>query len=136
MPAAPSFRLSNWRTTRDDAIRAFDETLRRVDGHLMALAAKAVLLENRDRTAIDRTIARRLMRRQDATASVDAALAVAVRHAWEGQPDRAAAVVQDAVARAAPGAEGWVIPVESMLGVSARPDLSAPVLAALRTRAA
>lgn len=121
---------------RDEAIRAFDETLRRVDGHLMALAAKAVLLENRDRTAIDRTIARRFVRPQNAAASVDEALAVAVQHAWEGQPDRAAAVVQDAVARATPGAEGWVIPVEPMLGVSARPDLWASVLAALRTRAA
>ena len=120
---------------RDDAIAAFDEALRRVDGHLLALAARAAMTDPDRRTA-DRAFAQRFAGSEDAADVVDRALAMAVRELWDGQPDRAATVLQGALARAASGAAGWVIPVEPMLDVPARPDLWAPVLTVLRTRAA
>jgi hypothetical protein len=45
-------------------------------------------------------------------------------------------VLDGALASAAPGNAGWLVPVEPLLNVSATPDVWAPVLARLRTRAA
>jgi hypothetical protein len=128
--------LSARKGAREDALSAFDETLHRVKGHVMALAAKGALAGGRDRATMDRAIARRLTKPRGVVAPVKEALAVAVRHVWDGERHRAAALVQDALARTSPGAAGWLIPVEPMLAVSTHPDPWSPVLAALRIRAA
>jgi hypothetical protein len=48
----------------------------------------------------------------------------------------AAQVLDGALAAAPPGNAGWLVPVEPLLNVAAAPDVWAPVLARLRTRAA
>ena len=53
-----------------------------------------------------------------------------------GHTTFAAQVLDGALAAAPPGNAGWLVPVEPLLNVSARPDVWAPVLARLRTRAA
>ena len=45
-------------------------------------------------------------------------------------------LLDGALANASPGSAGWLVPVEPLLNVSAHPDVWAPVLARLRTRAA
>jgi hypothetical protein len=71
--------------------------------------------------------------------SVDAVIArAAVAFSVLGESALSDAVdsIDQALISAPPGNSGWVIPIEPLLGVHARPDVWAPVLARLRTRAA
>jgi DNA-binding winged helix-turn-helix (wHTH) protein len=56
--------------------------------------------------------------------------------ALDGQADAAARLVEHALAEAPPGNAFWILPVEPLLAVHARPDLWAPALNRLRVRAA
>jgi DNA-binding winged helix-turn-helix (wHTH) protein len=122
-------------SARDEALAAFDEALRRVEGHPLALAAKAVLVGDMPGPTRDAD-------HQDSpvglpwVAPLDAALAQAVRQAWAGYPDRAAAVVQAMLSAVAPGSAGWQLPIEPMLNPSAHPPHWTPVLTLVRNRAA
>jgi hypothetical protein len=67
-------------------------------------------------------------------ATVDMAIAQAM---LLGSPRaEAARLVNEALTRAPAGSAGWLLPVEPLLNVSAAPDVWAPALARLRTRAA
>jgi hypothetical protein len=65
--------------------------------------------------------------------TVDVAIGRAMLTSNRGE---AARLVDDALAAAPAGSAGWLLPVEPLLNVSAAPDIWAPVLARLRTRAA
>ena len=69
-------------------------------------------------------------------ASVDGAIGHAIALAFAGKHADAAVIVDQALAVAQPGSAGWLLPVEPMLQVSSHPDIWAPTLARLRTRAA
>jgi DNA-binding winged helix-turn-helix (wHTH) protein len=100
-----------------DAAAAFESALDRIARHPMALAA------------LDR----------DPVGSADPhslALAGAVRLAKRGAHDSAARSIGDALDAAADGNACWLLPVEPLLHVSARPDVWAGPLARLRSRAA
>jgi DNA-binding winged helix-turn-helix (wHTH) protein len=67
---------------------------------------------------------------------VDAAICGAAKLAQAGDHAAAARLVDDALAAAPPGAAGWLLPVEPLLQVTAHPQVWAPALSRLRTRAA
>jgi DNA-binding winged helix-turn-helix (wHTH) protein len=126
----------------DQAIGAFDETLRRVSSHVLARAAKAVLIGDHREHATEVAVQdRRGNAVGPMTVAFDAALAQAVTAALAPQPERAAALarviptVHDALASSV-GDTGWLLPVEPLLAVGSEPDLWAPVLALVRIRAA
>jgi DNA-binding winged helix-turn-helix (wHTH) protein len=121
---------------RAEAMRAFTQASLCVEGHLPALVGQAVVATGADRLSCDRALRHRLERSTDAPMSVDRVLAQAIVRAWNGAPDVAAAMILDALTHQPPGAAGWILPVEPMLGVSALPTVWAPVLALLRARAA
>ena len=101
----------------DQAALAFARALERIVHHPLALAAL-----NRD------TIA--------ATDSQTLALAAAVRLALGGSHAAAARTIGDALVLAEEGNALWLLPIEPLLHVSARPELWAEPLARLRSRAA
>jgi hypothetical protein len=68
--------------------------------------------------------------------SFEAAIGRAAGLAAVGDHADAARLVDQALAAAPPSNAGWLLPVEPMLNVVAAPDIWAPVLARLRTRAA
>jgi len=119
---------------REDALRGFDEALRRVDSHLLATAAKAALGAD-DPATLDRAIAARLTHSRQPAARVDAALAKAVCYTQRGDVQHAAVIVDEALRQVGSSATGWVIPLEPMLAVSTRPELWTQVLTTLRARA-
>ena len=117
---------------RDEALTAFDEALRRVEGHPLALAAGAALGRS---TSSSPTDPRAPITPATVTTSVDEMLARAVRDTWHGGSAQAASVVFETLAQTAPGSAGWIIPIEPMLRVTDQPELWNPVLTLLRTRA-
>jgi DNA-binding winged helix-turn-helix (wHTH) protein len=113
--AIGALHLRNGR--RDDAAAAFARALDHIAHHPLALAAL-----HRDPSA--------------ATDSQNLALASAIRLALGGSHPAAARVVGDALAAADEGNALWLLPVEPLLHISARPELWAASLARLRSRAA
>ena len=100
-----------------DAVDAFGQALERVASHPLAL------------TALNR----------DPVTSADPhtrSLASAIRLAIGGAHDKAARSINDALAAADEGNAFWLLPVEPILHVSARPGLWAEPLARLRSRSA
>ena len=67
---------------------------------------------------------------------VDRAVSRAVQLVLAGAPTDAARTVEQALAEAAPGSAGWLLPVEPMLRALADPALWGPALARVRNRAA
>jgi DNA-binding winged helix-turn-helix (wHTH) protein len=67
---------------------------------------------------------------------VDAALFRATRLTLGGDHAAAAETMESAFAAAPQGSAGWLLPIEPLLNVSARPDVWAGALERLRTRAA
>ena len=150
---------------REAAASAFQEALTRVPGHALAAVGLAAIAPSADHvsTSEQQTLVSQqrlvgLQRpagqtppaseealagqgrqavqvRPDATA-VDAAIVQAVSLALEGRHDAAARICGDALAHADSGAAGWLLPVEPLLHVAARPDVWAHVLALVRERAA
>ena len=68
--------------------------------------------------------------------TVDAALCRAMWLALGGDHAAAAETVTSAFGTAPPGSAGWLLPIEPLLNVAARPDAWAEALERLRTRAA
>ena len=103
----------------------------------MALAALSVVGGDDRRAAARRQLDERVAHLRGLGAVVEAAQAAAVVAALENRHIEAAALLQAALASAPAGTSaGWTIPVEPLLGVTARPDVWAPVLSTLRARAA
>jgi hypothetical protein len=127
--AAGALHLHRGQTA--EARAAFEQAVARVATHALAGAALATIC---DPNASDHPAAHSS---SAAAPSVDAALAEAVRHALRGDHQAAAGIVDRTLAAAPEGTSaGWVLPVEPILRVWAHPDIWAPVLTRLRTRAA
>jgi DNA-binding winged helix-turn-helix (wHTH) protein len=69
-------------------------------------------------------------------APVDRAVSRAVQLVLAGAPTDAARIVDRALAEAAPGSAGWLLPVEPILRALAAPELWGPALGRVRNRAA
>lgn len=115
------------RGERELADRAFAQTLDRIAAHPCALAARSALHgEGLDVSAF-----------AVQASSVDRAIASAVHAAVSDTAAEATvAAVHDALAAAPPGSAGWLLPIEPMLHVAARPERWAAALTTLRHRAA
>jgi DNA-binding winged helix-turn-helix (wHTH) protein/Flp pilus assembly protein TadD len=111
----------------DEARAAFEQALQRVPTHPLALigaaAAGAPARADVTSTPID-------------AGSAPGALVQAVRLAVGDEHERAARVMEAALMTAAAGDAAWILPVEPLLHVTARPDLWARPLALVRERAA
>jgi DNA-binding winged helix-turn-helix (wHTH) protein/Tfp pilus assembly protein PilF len=111
----------------DEARGAFKETLARVPNHPFALCMLAVLeyLSGGELsiTAEDR-------------ARFEGGIAAAIVSTLAGHTADAVQDVDRALASAAPGSAGWLVPVEPLLQVAKAPEAWAPVLGRLRARAA
>ena len=113
------------RGDRHAARSAFDEVLRRVPGHLLALSAGGSADE----------LAARLRTVRQRGATVDAGVAETVRQiADKREPDVEALFV--ALQQAPAGAAGWFLPLEPMLRPTADPGRWGLTMALLRSRAA
>jgi len=110
---------------REGAAAAFREAVARIAVHPLAKLG-LVALGASDAAAMQAA----------RPASVDGAIGHAIALASAGNHSAAATIVDQALAAAQPGNAGWLLPVEPMLQVSAHPDIWAPALARLRTRAA
>ena len=64
-----------------------------------------------------------------------ALFAQAIARVTAGDSVGAAATMAKALTNCEPGSHAWWLPVEPMLGVAAQPEIWAPVLAQLRSRA-
>jgi DNA-binding winged helix-turn-helix (wHTH) protein len=127
--------LSLRRGAREEAIDAFEQALRSVPGHRPAMVGKAVLTDMKGGAGLDGDIDRGCTGPESVTASVEVAGAAAVRHALNGQHERAAGLVHDALRIAPAGSHGWLIPVEPLLMASAHPTHWTRVFTLLRNRA-
>jgi DNA-binding winged helix-turn-helix (wHTH) protein/cytochrome c-type biogenesis protein CcmH/NrfG len=112
---------------RSDAAHAFRETLDRVPRHAAAVALAAGAITPGG-TAVVRGVSSN-------AGVVDKALAQAIARVMAGDNAGAAAAMASALANCEPGSHAWWLPVEPMLGVAAQPEIWAPVLAQLRSRA-
>ena len=68
--------------------------------------------------------------------SFEITLAQAAGLVLRDAPDEAARLVDGALAEIPPGSAGWILPVEPLLNVAARPDVWSRPLARIRNRAA
>ena len=119
-----------------DADAAFARALERVAAHPLARVGLAIAgggPNDGDRRAKEQN------RIAKASAghhpSVDAAIVHAALLVTAGAHDDAARVLDEALAGAPDGNAGWLLPIEPLLNVAARPDCWAHVLAHLRNRA-
>ena len=124
--AIGALRLRQGRSA--DAAAAFASALDRVAAHPMARVGLAIA----GGTAKE---ARRTTASAGPHPSVDAAIVHAVQLAAAGAHDDAARVLDEALAVAPSGNAGWLLPIEPLLNVAARPDCWTRVLAHLRNRA-
>jgi DNA-binding winged helix-turn-helix (wHTH) protein/Tfp pilus assembly protein PilF len=107
----------------DRAERAFREALDRVAGHPFAVRGLTALSRPGPAASED-------------VNAIDAALAHAAGLALIGRHDEAARLFGEALAGADPGQDGWLLPVEPLLHVTAHADVWTQTLALLRHRAA
>ena len=113
------------RLGQHDAARdAFDGALARVPGHALAVVGLAALSSKP-----------RSVPCVDVTDGVEAAIASAASLVLEGKHDAAARVCGEALVQAAPGAAGWLLPVEPLLRAAEYPEHWTETLATLRDRA-
>lgn len=113
-----------------DANAAFERAIERVATHLMAkvgLMAAGSRRVSTPATGAEPPGSRAL--------SVEAAVCRAAQLVVAGAPTEAARIVDEALAGAAPGNAGWLLPIEPLLHATAHPDLWARPLAHLRNRA-
>jgi tetratricopeptide (TPR) repeat protein len=117
-----------------DASAAFERALERMTTHPMArvglVAAAAPDQGSGVRLAADpRT-------EEPDRLSTEAAMVRAAQLVVTGDHVDAARLIDEALARAAPGNAGWLLPIEPLLHVTSHPDVWACPLAHLRNRAA
>jgi DNA-binding winged helix-turn-helix (wHTH) protein/Tfp pilus assembly protein PilF len=129
--AIGAVRLRQGRTA--DARAAFERAIERVVAHPLARAGLVIAGAHASNTpaAFD-TAAVQSGRHAP---SVDGAVVQAVQLVAAGAHVEAAAVLADALAGAAPGNAGWLLPIEPLLYVTASPEIWARALAHLRNRA-
>jgi DNA-binding winged helix-turn-helix (wHTH) protein len=125
--AIGALRLRQDRTA--DAAIAFRHALERLPTHAMARIGLAHAAPRADRPPVGSEV-------PVSRSSIEQALCAAARLVLSRAPAEAARRLDAALSGAPPGQAAWLLPVEPLLDVSAAPDLWAPVLARLRTRAA
>lgn len=108
------------------AAAAFQEAVTRVSRHPLARLGLAAL--RADDGAANQPMS--------PPSSVDGAMGQAVALVLAGRHGEAAALIDQTLTAAPAGNAGWLVPVEPLLHVSARPTIWAPVLARIRARAA
>jgi DNA-binding winged helix-turn-helix (wHTH) protein len=113
------------RHEQDAAIAAFQEALARVPNHPLASLALGIMQARVPRGGSNVP-----------APSLQLAIGQAVALVAAGDSHAAAQLVDHALGASPPGNGGWLLPVEPMLNVSAAPEIWAPALARLRTRAA
>lgn len=119
------------RGRRADAASAFAEALRRVARHPLARLGSILAAQGAHDPVADP-----LSEPVADDAPFERLLCAAVADVWRGDHPRAALRLRAALAHAAAGSAGWLLPLEPLLNVGAAGDDWAPTLAALRTRAA
>jgi len=130
--AVGALRLRQGRTA--DAGAAFAHAIERVATHPMARVG-LVAAGSLDPIAA-RPVDRDTEQPGRRAPSVDGAVVQAAQLVIGGASTEAARVVDEALALAAPGNAGWLLPIEPLLNVAAHPDIWARALAHLRNRAA
>ena len=118
------------------AAGAFEQAMARVAMHPMArvgLAAVNAVLHPSTAVPAANSIGRE---RNAVSVSVDAAFGRAVQLVLSGAPGEASVIVHEALANAAPGSAGWLLPVEPILRALDDPALWGPALSRVRNRAA
>ncbi len=113
-----------------DANAAFERAIERVATHPMATVG--LMAAGSRRVSTPATSADPGSR----AFSVEAAVCRAASLVLAGAPLEAARIVDEALAGAAPGNAGWLLPIEPLLQITAQPGLWARPLAHLRNRAA
>jgi len=113
------------RQERSEAVAAFRQALARVPRHAMASLALGMISPDAPGTAPGVP-----------SPSFEAAIGQGIVLVGAGDPESAARRVGHALDVALPGNAGWIVPVEPLMNVAAAPDVWAPVLARLRSRAA
>jgi DNA-binding winged helix-turn-helix (wHTH) protein len=121
---------------RDSALDAFDRALEAVEGHAAAVAARAAASRPAQLADARSALDRRLQDLRDHGAPVEAAVSEAIHAALTGDSEGAARLVLAALERAPAGSNGWTVPVDPLLRVTAHLRAWEPVLVLLRGRAA
>ena len=121
---------------RDGAIAACGRALTYATGHAMPLALHAALTDRDVPAPTTRDLDERLVTLRTHGQGIDAAAAAVVPAVLRGDTASAAAVLDEAVAHAPPGPQGWLLPVDPVLRMSEDPQVWGGVLALLRARAA
>ena len=114
-------RQQRWNEASD----AFQQALARVHKHPLARLGLAMLSGEASRAASDAAVS-----------SWEGSIAYAIARVAAGDHVKAARQIDQALTAAPPGNVGWLLPIEPSLNAGAAPDVWAPVLARLRTRAA
>jgi DNA-binding winged helix-turn-helix (wHTH) protein/cytochrome c-type biogenesis protein CcmH/NrfG len=117
-----------------DARLAFQQALERVRGHALSRIALAASVESGGRVS-PQMVESATTDGVGAPDTVDAALGQATAAVLRGDVAKAARSMDQMLSRAKDGSAGWLLPVEPLLHVAAHPDIWAPALARLRTRA-
>ena len=129
--AVGALRLRQGRTA--DASAAFARAMERIATHPMA---RAGLVAAGAPDPIAQAASGTASRQPGGHApSIDAAVFQAAQLVAAGAHAAAAGLVAEALAGAAPGNAGWLLPIEPLLHVTARPEIWARALAHLRNRA-
>ena len=121
---------------RSAALDAFAQSLQRVNGHAIALAADAALRDDAEADVRRGRLAQRVAQLRSRGSALEAALAEAVHAALRDEATRAVALLQDAVVQSDRVGSLWLLPIEPVLHTSTAPREWSPVLTALRTRSA
>jgi hypothetical protein len=131
-----AFGALAWRAGETaSAIDRFDRALQRAPGHLLCRAARESI--SADSTgALGGRLAVQIARMREHGRGIDAAVADAIPHVLRGDDTAAAAGIERACAGAAPGPQGWSLPLDPLFAVQRHSEAWAGVMAALRTRAA
>ena len=120
-----------------EATDAFEQALRRVPGHVLAMIGLLAAHDAPPHAAsLQENVTRRISQLAHAGLNVDAAVARAALLAISGAAEDGAPLLDEALSHASPGSAGWTIPVDPLLNVTTREQAFALVLARLRTRAA
>ena len=122
------------RQQKTEAQQAFAQALERVPNHRLVLMVMTA--DTRSNVGGGQGFPSVAVAEDGVLVPFDDRFGAAVAVDLMGQTSLAAQVLDGALSAAPPGNAGWLVPVEPLLNVSASPDVWAPVLARLRTRAA
>jgi DNA-binding winged helix-turn-helix (wHTH) protein len=121
---------------RADATRAFEQSIQRVPAHLLATTGLLIAGGRTSQSDLRIKVEDRVRQLTDAGLLVDAAMGRAILLRAESTADESAATLGQALGAAVEGSDGWLVPIEPLLNVTAAGPAFNSVLAKLRARAA